>query len=64
MTGLKPAELALTEEEAFALLSLAMTSPAKLDVTSEKAIRKLAEYCKNSHHSRFGDEPAPVGLAL
>lgn len=64
MTGLKPAELALTEEEAFALLSLAMTSPSRLDVTSEKALRKLAEYCKNSYHSRFNDESAPVGIAL
>ncbi len=38
--------LELNEEEAFALLSLAMTSGLALDETSENAVRKLAEYCK------------------
>ena len=46
--------LELTEEEAFALLNLAMTSGLQLDATSEKAVRKLADYCKRhqriSHH--------------
>jgi hypothetical protein len=43
--------LKLTEEEAYALLSLAMTSPQLLDANSEKALRKLAEYCaNNSNH--------------
>jgi len=38
--------LELTEEEAFALLGLCITSPNKLDPTSEKAIHKLAEFCR------------------
>lgn len=48
--------LELTEDEALALLSLCMMSPEKLDATSEKALRKLADYCKartfgNSTHT-------------
>lgn len=42
--------LKLTEEEAFALLGLCMTSPNGLDATSEKAIKKLAEYCSQGNH--------------
>lgn len=42
--------LQLTEEEAFALLHLAMTSSQRLDATSEKALKKLAEYCSISNH--------------
>jgi len=52
MIGINPGRLELTEEEAFALLSLAMTSPQKLDVTSEKAIKKLAIFCTSQ---RSGD---------
>lgn len=37
--------LELTAEEAYALLDLAMTSPNKLDATSEAAIHKLARFC-------------------
>ncbi len=49
--------LELTEEEAFSLLELCMTSATKLDETSEKAMRKLADFCKNnflhqSNHTR------------
>jgi predicted DNA-binding transcriptional regulator YafY len=44
-TGRHPAGLELTEEEAFALLAMCLTSPHQLDATSEKALRKLAEYC-------------------
>ncbi len=40
------AGLQLNEEEAFALLGLSMMSPQTLDPTSEKALRKLAEFCK------------------
>ena len=40
--------LELTEEEAFALLGLCLTSPTGLDSTSERALRKLAEYCTES----------------
>jgi len=65
ITGVTPAGLTLTEEEAFALLSLAMTSPNRLDATSEKALRKLAEYCSNhSHHKRFDEEPVKVSVAV
>jgi len=42
--------LELTEDEAFALLGLCLTSPTKLDVTSEKALKKLAEYCSQSNY--------------
>ena len=37
--------LDLTEDEAFSLLGLCMTSPQQLDVISERALRKLADYC-------------------
>jgi len=44
-SGTDPEGLRLTEEEAFCLLSLCLTSPNRLDITSERALRKLAEYC-------------------
>jgi hypothetical protein len=44
-TGFTPEGLRLTEEEAYSLLSLCLTSPNRLDATSERALRKLAEYC-------------------
>lgn len=44
-TGQDPGGLKLTEEEAFSLLGLCLTSPQGLDAVSEKALRKLAEYC-------------------
>lgn len=52
LTGLE-----LSEEEAFALLALCLASPYALDENSEKALRKLAAFCKSrtglaSHHSR------------
>ena len=43
-TGNNPADFKLTEEEAFALLAMCLTSPHGLDATSEQALRKLAEY--------------------
>jgi hypothetical protein len=46
--GKNPEGLKLTEEEAFALLGLCLTSPTRLDAISEKALRKLAEYCSDS----------------
>ncbi len=61
--GNSPDGLKLTEDEAYALLGLCLTSPTKLDATSEKALRKLAGYCKKqSNHSdpivsRSTDEP-------
>lgn len=54
VTNVKSKELDLTEEEAFALLGLCMTSPEKLDATAEQAMRKLAGYCKS--RVRLGSE--------
>ena len=50
-TGNHPAGFELTEEEAFALLAMCLTSPHGLDATSETALRKLAEYAisKSNH---------------
>ncbi len=55
--GPRPEGLELNEEEAYALLALCMTSPNRLDAISEKALRKLATFCKtrnleNSNHLR------------
>jgi hypothetical protein len=49
--GPDPGGLRLTEEEAFALLGLCLTSPNLLDKTSERALRKLAEYCSTRGNS-------------
>ncbi len=40
--------LELTEDEAFALLTLAMSSHIELDHTSECAVAKLATYCRQT----------------
>ncbi len=37
--------LQLTEEEAHGLLTMCLTSPHKLDMVCESALRKLAQYC-------------------
>jgi len=42
--------LELSEDEAYALLSLAMTSGMKFDSNSEKAVKKLAAFCKGQHY--------------
>lgn len=47
LDGLRSERLQLTEEEALALLSLCMMSEEQLDVTSEKALKKLAAFCRN-----------------
>ena len=44
-TDHKPSGLELTEEEAYAILAMCLTSPQGIDGTSEAAIRKLAAYC-------------------
>jgi hypothetical protein len=44
--------LKLTEEEAFALLGLCLTSPMGLDSNAENALRKLAEYCTSESNHR------------
>ena len=49
--GSFPDGLKLTEEEAFALLGLCLTSPNGLDSTSERAMKKLADYCSKGNHS-------------
>ena len=57
----KPA-LTLTEEEAFALLSMCMLTTMTLDPTSERALRKLADYCKNEQlfdGQASGTQPRP-----
>lgn len=48
--GKNPAGLELTEEEAFQLLELCLTSPQRLNTTSERALRKLADYCLQVGH--------------
>ncbi|MCU0315141.1 MAG: hypothetical protein MUC92_00970 [Fimbriimonadaceae bacterium] len=45
----KPNRLELTEEEAFALLNLAMLSELPMDSIAERAVRKLADHCKSNH---------------
>jgi hypothetical protein len=54
-TGRNPAGLELNEDEAFALLGLCLTSPQALDAVSEKALRKLAEYCisRSNHKAKY-----------
>lgn len=57
--GIYPDGLRLTEEEAYSLLSLCLTSPNGLDTVSERALRKLADYCStrsncNSYHQTSG----------
>jgi len=57
INGQKPAGLELTEEEAYGLLAMCLTSPQGIDGTSEAAIRKLASYCielSNRTHSVEG----------
>ncbi len=51
MTTGNPEGLKLTEEEAFSLLGMCLTSPQGLDATSERALRKLAEYCTSRSNS-------------
>jgi hypothetical protein len=51
-TGDNPAGLSLTEEEAYSILALCLTSPQGLDAVSERALRKLAEYCTSTRHSK------------
>ena len=49
--GRYPDGLRRTEEEAYALLGLCLTTPTGLDATSEKALRKLADFCTSNSHS-------------
>lgn len=45
MNSLLRRGLELTEDEAFALLGLCLTSPGRFDNTAKEAMLKLAEYC-------------------
>lgn len=60
--------LRLSEEEAYALLGLAIASPGLLDKSSASALEKLARYCAQcgaqSHHlaDLEASEPIPVGV--
>ena len=53
----------LTEEEAFALLSLCVMSEEDLDAVSEKAIRKLADFCRAHGSDCNHSAPAPSELS-
>lgn len=63
MINRKSEDLMLSEDEAYALLSLCLTSPNRLDSTSEKALRKLAKFCTESsnHHNNNEVQLQPVG---
>lgn len=54
--------LELTEDEAFALLSLAMLSNEDLDSTAQNAVAKLAEYCKSKPVSNHKPSEPTVEL--
>lgn len=67
-TGPNPEGLRLTEDEAFSLLSLCLTSPNGLDKVSERALRKLADYCTKScnskeHHTFRSDQLSLIARA-
>ena len=55
-TGDNPDGLKLTQDEAFALLGLCLTSPQGIDGLSERALRKLAEFCARSNHNEHNLE--------
>ncbi len=60
--------LQLSEEEAYSILTLCLTSPQGLDAVSEKALRKLAAYCSakknaSSNHINPSHNP-PLKLEL
>lgn len=67
LNGLRSERLQLTEEEALALLSLCVMSEEQLDATSEKALNKLAAFCrkgksnKSNHNRLAGSELSEAG---
>ncbi|MEQ1822283.1 MAG: hypothetical protein ABL949_07225 [Fimbriimonadaceae bacterium] len=61
MTTGTPEGLHLTEEEAFGLLAMCLTSPHGLDATSETALRKLAEYALSI--SNYKEDDRTINLA-
>jgi len=59
--------LQLSEEEAYSILTLCLTSPQGLDAVSEKALRKLAAYCsakKNSSSNHISQSSQSPNLKL
>lgn len=63
LTGNHPEALKLTEEEAFAILGLCLTSPQVIDATSERAVKKLADYCSahgRSDESHYSHPPQAI----
>jgi hypothetical protein len=64
MNSGKPEGLKLTEEEAYALLGLCLTSPNGLDTTSERALRKLAEYCTTRSNPSDNHKTEPRNFRL
>ena len=56
-----PDRLELTEEEAYALLSLCMMSNLALDANSEHALQKLAEFCKSHKSAKSNRTRSEIG---
>lgn len=63
-SGRNPDGLRLTEEEAYALLGLCLTSPNGLDAVSERALKKLAEYCTSRSNSGENHHIEPRSFRL
>lgn len=53
--------LELTEDEAYALLSLCMMSDLALDAQSEHALQKLAEFCKSHKSAKSNHIRSDIG---
>lgn len=64
MTDRQHDGLQLSEEEAYAILALCLTSPQGLDATSEKAVRKLAAYCTTKRQSSSNHSNPPTNNTL
>ena len=61
LDGQSSGRLQLTEDEAFALLSLCMMSEEQLDVVSENAIKKLANFCRADRSANSNHKPPVNG---
>lgn len=64
MIDLSSGGLKLTKEEAFALLGLCLTSPNRLDSTSENALIKLAKFCREQSNSIDIEKHKAESLAI
>lgn len=56
-----PDRLELTEDEAYSLLSLCLTSDLALDGQSERAVRKLADFCKSHKNANSNHKLPTIG---